>query len=153
MKGLVGIAVLLGIVGTVLGVMALTGGGGGFEEETLTLEGEEATDRVEFPVETAEGSHPFGADAWTQSRAVSGDDEGTQVITCVPVAGEIVECTGAFILEDGEIEIEGSEPAADDGQATSAIVGGTGEYAGAVGEVDIDFDAHTFTLDLHIPED
>ena len=45
MKGLIGIAVVLGIVGTVLGAIALMdeGGddGGGFEEHTLTLTGGE----------------------------------------------------------------------------------------------------------------
>ena len=153
MKGLVGVAVLLGIAGTVLGAIALADGGGGFEERTLTLDGAEATDRIEFPVETAAGSHPFGADGWTESREISGDAEGTQTITCVPVAGDVVECNGSFILGDGEIEIEGSEPAADDGQATSAITGGTGAYRGAIGEVDIDFENYEFTLDLLIPED
>ena len=35
MKGLVGIAVVLGVVGTVLGVMSLTGGSDAFEEQTM----------------------------------------------------------------------------------------------------------------------
>jgi hypothetical protein len=153
MKGLVGIAVLLGIIGTVLGVVALMDDGGGFEEKTLTLQGGEETDRIEFPVETASGSHPFARDAFTASREITGDATGVQTVLCVPVAGDVVECNGAFIHDDGEIEIEGSEPAAEDGQATSAIVGGTGAYKGAIGEIDIDFENYEFTLDYVVPSD
>lgn len=153
MKGLVGIAVLLGIVGTVLGVIALMDGGTSFEEKSMTLTGGEETDRIEFPVETAPGSHPFAGDAFTASREITGDATGHQTVLCVPVAGDVVECNGAFILEDGEIEIEGSEPAAEDGQATSAIIGGTGAYKGAVGEVDVDFENYEFELDFVVPSD
>ena len=71
----------------------------------------------------------------------------------MPIAGDHVECNGAVILEDGELEIEGTEAGGDDGQATSAIVGGTGSYKGALGEVDVDFENDEYTLDFIIPED
>lgn len=158
MKGLVGIAVVLGIAGTVLGAIALMDGGededeGGSERQTLSLSAGEEDERVEFTLEDIDKSHPFGTEGWSAHREVSGDASGEQSITCVPAAGDIVECNGAFILEDGEIEIEGTEQAADDGQATSAIVGGTGAYAGAAGEVDVDFENYEFTLDFVVPED
>ena len=153
MKGLIGIAVVLGIAGTVLGAVALMDDGGGYERQTLSLTGGEEDERVEFAIEGIDKSHPFGTEGWSAHREISGDASGEQAITCVPAAGDIVECNGSFILEDGEIEIEGTEPAADDGQATSAIVGGTGDYAGAVGEVDVNFDDYTYSLDFVVPED
>jgi hypothetical protein len=156
MKGLIGIAVVLGIAGTVLGAIALMdeGGddGGGFESQTLTLTGGEE-ERIPFAVEHIDESHPLGNEGWTTHREVSGDASGEWVVVCTPIAGDHVHCNGAAILEDGELEIEGTEPAADDGQATSAIVGGTGDYKGAIGEVDIDFENDEYTLDFLIPED
>lgn len=151
MKGLVGIAVVLGIAGTVLGLIALMDGGDAFDTQTLELTGGEE-ERVEFAVEHIDKSHPLGTEGWTARRELSGDATGEWIINCTPVAGDHVECNGAARLEDGEIEIEGTEEAADDGQATSAIIGGTGAYEGALGEVDIDFENDAYTLHLLVPK-
>jgi hypothetical protein len=74
-------------------------------------------------------------------------------MTCTPRLGDMVECEGAFVLSNGEIEILGTEPAADDGNAVSAIVGGTGDYKGAVGEVTIDWETPSFELDYVLPDE
>ncbi len=151
MKGLVGIAVVLGLVGTVLGIMSLSGDDA-FDEHTLSLTGGEE-ERIPFTVEHIDKSHPLGNEGWTTHREVTGDATGEWVIMCVPLAGDKVECNGSALLEDGDIEIEGTESAEDDGQATSAIVGGTGAYEGAVGEVDVDFENDEYTLHFHTPKE
>jgi hypothetical protein len=126
--------------------------GGGFDEKTLVLKGG-AEDRAEFTVETADKSNPFGAKGFSSHKEITGDATGDQVITCVPVIADEVECSGAFVLDDGDLEIEGTEQAEDDGAAVSAIVGGTGAYEGAVGEVEIDYENDEYTVHLHLPQD
>ena len=159
MKGLVGVAVLLGIVGVVLGAIALMDDGGAFEKKTLELTGAPEEDFTQFPVEGIDKSHAFGTEGFSSHREVSGDASGQQSITCTPKPGDLVECSGGFILEDGDIEIEGTEEASDDSEAVSAVVGGTGAYEGAIGSMEIEFDSaegdggQTYTLSLLIPSE
>ena len=148
MKALVGIAVVLGIIGTVLGVIAVTGGDDAFDEQTLELTGSNE-ERIDFKSESTDPAHQL--DAWTSVRDVSGDASGRYVVTCIPLVKEEIECSGAFLLEDGDIEVEGTEIAEDDGEAISALVGGTGSYKGATGEVTVDFENDAYTLDLLTP--
>lgn len=148
MKALIGVAVVLGIVGTVLGVIAVTREDDAFEEQTLELTGSNE-ERLDFKAESTDPAHQL--DAWTSVRDVGGDASGRYVVTCIPLITEEIECSGAFQLEDGDIEVEGTETAKDDGLASTALVGGTGSYKGATGEVTVDFENDAYTLDLLIP--
>ena len=147
MKALIGIAVVLGIVGTVLGVLAITGQDA-FEEQTLELTGSNE-ERIDFKSGSTDPAHEL--DAWTSVRDIGGDATGTYVVTCIPLLTDEIECSGGFRLEDGDIEVEGTEAAMDDGQASTALVGGTGAYRGVTGEVDVDFENDAFTLHLMVP--
>lgn len=147
MKALVGIAVVLGIVGTVLGVIAVTGGDA-FDEKTLELTGSNE-ERIDFKSDSTDPAHRL--DAWTSARDISGDATGRYVVTCIPLVKEEIECSGAFLLEDGDIEVESTEIAEDDGEASAALVGGTGSYKGATGELTVDFENDAYKLDLLIP--
>ena len=95
MKGLVGIAVVLGIAGTVLGAIALSDSGSAFEKKTLELTGAAEEDYTQFPVEGIDNSHPFGTEGFSSHREVSGDASGQQSITCTPKPGDLVECEAA----------------------------------------------------------
>jgi hypothetical protein len=152
-KALVGIAVLLGVAGTVLGVVALMDEGGVSygDEQTLELTGENEQ-RIDFEESnTSDPKHPL--EGWATVRDISGDATGEYAVTCVPLVEDDVECAGGFQLEDGDIEVEGTEEAVDDGSATHAIVGGTGEYEGATGEFDVDWQSDTYTLRFHVVEE
>ena len=123
---------------------------GAFEEKTLELrESKGSEERVDFQTGTAHPSHQF--DGWTIVRQVSGDSTGEHTVTCLGIVRDNIECNGAFQLEDGDLEVEGTSEAKRTGQATNAIVGGTGAYEGATGEVEIDYEADTFKLHLLIP--
>lgn len=50
----------------------------------------------------------------------------------------LMQCIGTFRLPDGQISGQGALRWSDDGAAL-AITGGTGEYEGAVGTIDIEF--------------
>ena len=158
MKALVGLAVILGLAGTVLGVMAMGSddddddGAEAAEELTLELTGSNE-ERVDFEVPHTPGSHPLGSGGWSSHSEIGGDASGEYVRTCVPVASDDIECNGAFQLDEGDIETEVTEEAEDDGSSTAAIVGGTGDYAGAGGEVEIDFDNDAYTLHVLLPDD
>lgn len=155
MKVIAGIAVaaVLGLAGTTLGIIAVAGGGGGgFEEMTLGLTGSNE-ERVEFPAPLAEAGHPEGTIGWSSHSDVSGDRTGEYVRTCVPVVSDDIECNGAFLLEDGQIEIENTEEGSrTNTSATAAIVGGTDAYEGALGEFQVNWETDTYTLHLLIPE-
>jgi hypothetical protein len=150
MKALVGIAVVLGLAGTILGVMAMGDEDEGVdsgEETTLELTGSDE-ERVDFDLAHIKGSHPLGSGGWSSHSTISGDATGEYVRTCVPVPIDDIECNGGFQLEDGDIETEVTEEAVDDGTSTAAIIGGTGDYAGAGGEMDVDFENDEYTLHL-----
>jgi hypothetical protein len=59
-----------------------------------------------------------------------GTDQGSCVRTAV---GKSWECNWTVFLPDGQISVEG--PYYDTSDSTLAIVGGTGKYAGAAGEM------------------
>ena len=60
----------------------------------------------------------------------AGDDNGWCIRT---VAGKAWECFWTLTLKDGQITVEG--PYLDAGDSVVAVTGGTGQYAGARGEM------------------
>ncbi|MDO8731128.1 MAG: hypothetical protein Q7L55_00895 [Actinomycetota bacterium] len=155
MKILVGIALALGLVGVVLGVVALRDGDAGsvvFTRSTLELTGAEPDTRISYPAEGIAKDHPNGNLVEVRNSAVTGDAEGEYIRTCTPVVDDEIECNGAFQLAEGSIEIETT--AHDDpneATATAAIVGGTGAYEGALGSVEVNFEENTYLLHLLLP--
>jgi hypothetical protein len=154
MKGLTGLAVVLGLAGTVLGIIALLDSGGGTTEQTLNLTGGKET-RIEFEEPATSKGHPIGnLNAWSSNEDVSGDKTGEYMRTCVPIPTDEIECSGAFLLEDGDIEVDLSEEAdAQDPESDGAIIGGTGEYEGAGGTMHVNWEENTYTLDLILQDD
>lgn len=160
MKALIGLAVVLGLVGTVLGIIGLTDSSDAFDERTLALEGG-SEERIDFKVPYDSASHPMHdgtefnepAEGFASVSELTGDRSGEWVRTCVPLVSDRIDCSGAFQLEDGTIEYDATDTfPASPADATAAIIGGTGSYAGATGEVDVDFATDTFTLRLLIPK-
>ncbi len=161
MKALIGLAVVLGLLGTVLGIMALGDSADAFDEQTLALTGG-AEERIEFKGPYEDRSHPMlegtefnePTEGFASVSEISGDASGEWVRTCVPFASDRIECSGAFQLDDGTVEYDATDtfPPPSPADATAAIIGGTGAYAGATGEAEIDFTTDTFTLHLLIPK-
>jgi hypothetical protein len=155
MKLLIGIALVLGLAGVVLGVVALRDGGSGsvvFTRSTLALSGGEPDTRISYPAEGIAEDHPNGNLVEVRNSAVTGDATGEYIRTCRPVVDDEIECNGAFQLAEGTIEIETT--AHDDpgeATATAAIVGGTGAYEGALGYVEVNFEENTYVLHLLLP--
>jgi hypothetical protein len=145
-------ALVLGVVGTVLAVVALIEvGANGFDEKTLQLTSGKET-RIEFQAQATTKGHPLGGTAWSSNSAVSGDRSGEYVRTCVPVPTNEIDCSGSFLLEDGDIEVDLTEEAEPtDAKSDGAIIGGTRAYDGAVGSIDVDWKKDTYTLNLKIP--
>jgi hypothetical protein len=151
MKGIAVVALLLGIAGTALGVIALVDKDEGSEEQTLQLQGANET-RVDFNSAAGGSRNPL-KNAWSTNREISGDRTGEYVTTCVPVPTDEVECSGAFLLDDGDIEVEATEEAdPKDPNADGAIVGGTRAYEGAQGSMQVDWKKDTYTLSLTLPD-
>lgn len=153
MKGIIGVAVVLGAVGTVLAIVALVKvGDSGFDEQTLQLAAGKET-RVEFHAPATVKGQPLGSTAWASNSKVSGDRSGEYVRTCVPVPTDEIDCSGSFLLEDGDVEVDLTEEAnPTDATSDGAIIGGTRAYAGAVGSFDVDWKKDTYTLNLKIPK-
>lgn len=160
MRGIVVGAVVLGLAGTVLGIVALIDNGGGeFDDVTLELTGADER-RTESSASLAESSHPSDVGLFAAEQAISGDRTGEYVRVCQPLVADDFQCEGAFLLEDGEIEIvntQESDAAAQDEEENAAapavVVGGTGAYAGARGTAELRWEEGTYTLDLQIPRD
>jgi hypothetical protein len=150
MKGTIGVA--LGVVGTVLAIIALVKvGDSGFDEQTLQLAAGNET-RVEFDASATVKGHPLASTAWSSNSEISGDRTGEYVRTCIPVPIDEIECSGSFLLEDGDIEVDLTEEAEpSDAKSDGAVIGGTGAYDGATGSVDVDWQKETYTLNLKIP--
>jgi len=77
---------------------------------------------------------------------------GTDQGFCLRVAvGKSWECNFTLLLTDGRITVEG--PFSDDGDSVFTIIGGTGKYAGAKGQLklhprDAKSTAYDFTYDM-----
>ena len=77
---------------------------------------------------------------------------GTDQGFCIRVlVGKLWECTWTTMLKDGQISVEG--PFKDEGDAVVAVIGGTGKYAGAKGQLklhprDAKATAYDFIFDL-----
>lgn len=145
---LVGIAIVLGLLGTVLGFVALGSSDDGYDELTLELRGGEEI-RTESPALHAEPENQqtsYGAE-----QRVSGDRTGEYIRFCQPVAADDFQCIGSFQLEDGSIAFSGTSD--DQNPAVHPVTGGTGAYAGARGTLAIDHEKDTYTLELGLPND
>jgi hypothetical protein len=155
MKGWVGLAVILGIAGTALGVIALVMDMDQktYDEKTLNLKGGKEV-RVNFRADAVKRGHPVGTLAWESNTKVSGDASGEFVRTCAPVVTNDVACEGAFQLTDGDIEFQTGEEGGPKTKTTAdgAIVGGTRAYEGAIGSFTINFKDDTYRLHLLIPK-
>ncbi len=152
MKGITVVALALGIAGTALGIIALDESGGGFEDQTLQLTGGKDT-RVEFHAPATIEGHPLKGTAWSSNQPIDGDRTGEYVRTCIPVPTNEIDCSGSFLLDDGDVEVDLTEEA-DPSDATSdgAIIGGTQAYDGAVGSFDVDWKQNSYTLNLKLPD-
>lgn len=150
MKEMLGI--VLGIVATVLAIIALVKvGDSGFDSQTLQLTGGKET-RIEFDASAKAKGHPLAGTAWSSNSEISGDRTGEYVRTCIPVPTDDIDCSGSFLLEDGDIEVDLTEEAEPtDPASDGAIIGGTGAYDGATGSYDVDWKKDTYTLHLQIP--
>lgn len=153
MKGINGVALVLGAVGTVLAVIALVKvGGTGFDEQTLQLTSGKET-RIEYQTQAESKGHPLKSTAWSSNSPVNGDRSGEYVRTCIPVPTDEIECSGSFLLEDGDVEVDLTEEAEpSDANSDGAIIGGTGAYDGAVGSIAVDWKKDTYTLNLKTPK-
>ena len=152
MKILVAVALLLGLVGAVLGTCAFLRDNDAFTRSTITLTSGDPDQRISFPAAGIADNHPNGNVVEVRNSKVTGDRTGEYVRTCTPVMDDEIECDGAFRLSDGTIEIQTT--AHDDPGASTAvasIAGGTGAYEGALGSVEVDFEKNTYTLHLLIP--
>jgi hypothetical protein len=152
MKGLVALAFLLGIAGTALGVIALIDDmDGTFEKKTITVSGNKNLHRVEYHA-PAERRHPLGTIAWTTTSEFTGDRSGELVRTCVPIANDDISCVGAYQFDNGTVQFQAIETVTKaKTTATPAIIGGTGAYAGATGDIHLNFAKHQATLHVLVP--
>jgi hypothetical protein len=129
---------------------ALVGGCGGSKAQTLQLKGGKEK-RVQFRAPATIKGHPLKGAAWSSNEPVSGDRTGEYVRTCVPLPTDEIECSGAFLLRDGDVEVELTEEAnPSDPTSDGAIVGGTRAYAGAVGSYQLDWKKNTYTLNFKL---
>jgi hypothetical protein len=151
MKGIAVVALLLGIAGTALGVIALVDKDEG-TEKTLSLTAGKET-RVEFAAPAAVKDHPVGPNAWSSNSPITGDSTGEYVRTCIPLPTDDIECNGAFLLEDGDVEVElTDEGGRSDPTADGAITGGTGAYDGAIGSYQVDWKKDAYTLNMKVSD-
>jgi hypothetical protein len=152
MKGLIAVAMLLGIAGTALGVVALVDDEkGAFEKKTLNLtDGKEI--RTKFRAQGVAKGHPLPAVAWTSTSNLSGDATGEHVRTCIPITNDNITCSGAFILKNGTIEFTATEELfKGKTNATASIIGGDGAYEGASGTIALNYQKNTYGIHLLIP--
>ena len=159
MKALVALALVLGLAGSVLGLIAVLRGSDGYEALTLELQGGQET-RSEAPATHAEPdnrSPSYGAE-----QAISGDRNGVYTRACEPIAAEGFQCIGALLLDDGAIAFSDTgsneNPAIDGDPGTVAagvaiITGGTSAYDGARGTIEIDYESDKYTVKLELPRD
>lgn len=144
---MVGIAVLLGLAGTVLGIIAVRGSDE-YEDLTLELQGGEEI-RSESPAAHAEKGNQqvsYGAE-----QAISGDRTGEYSRVCEPIAADDFQCTGALLLEDGSIAF--SSTGEDENPTVAVVTGGTDAYDGARGTLEIDHESDVYTVNLALPND
>lgn len=161
MRLIVGLALVLGIAGTALGIYALVDEDDeAFEEQTLVLtETETGGSENDVPPLSNGEEEVSGGDSFTFTSDLSGDATGTSVGQCVAATEEFETiCSATLRLEDGAIELAGSPDfaAQEDGGFEVAIVGGTGAYEGAMGSMTVDEEEggdSTNTLNLLLPDD
>lgn len=97
--------------------------GTGFDEQTLQLTSGKET-RIEYQTQAESKGHPLKSTAWSSNSKVSGDRSGEYVRTCIPVPTDEIECSGSFLLEDGDVEVDLTEEAEpSDANSDGAIIG------------------------------
>jgi hypothetical protein len=150
-KGIAVVALLLGIAGTALGVIALVDSDEG-SEQTLALTGGKET-RIEFRAPATVAGNPVGKNAWSSNTEISGDRSGEYLRTCVPLPTDDLDCSGAFLLDDGDIVVDtAGEADPSDATEDGSILGGTGAYEGARGSFQVDWKKDTYTLDFTVTD-
>lgn len=143
---------VLAIAGIVLGIVALESkGGNAFHSKTLTLNAT-TKKRVFFDAPVRVKGHPVRVKAWEVDYELAGDRSGELSSTCIPVLVNEVDCAGAFLLEDGDIQwINTEDQEHRHAHADGSIIGGSGAYAKAIGTVTIDWSNDRYVLHLLIP--
>lgn len=140
MKALVVVAILLGLVGSVLGIISLQKGSDEYEALTLKLRGGKEI-RSEAPATHAEKGNQ--SPSYGAQQAISGDRSGAYTRTCEPIATDDFQCIGALLLNDGVIAFsdtgKNENPAIDADPDTVAagvavVTGGARAYAGHAGQ-------------------
>jgi hypothetical protein len=156
-KALIAVAIVLGLAGSVLGLVALLGNSDGYEALTLKLQGGKET-RSEAPATHAEPgnrSPSYGAE-----QAITGDRSGSYTRACEPLGAKGFQCIGAFLLDDGVIAFQDTgsneNPAIDGNPGTVAagvavVTGGTRAYDGARGTIEINYESDVYTVKLELP--
>jgi hypothetical protein len=149
-------AIALGVLGVVLGAIALARSGGdsgsAFTRKTLVLHGGKGP-RIEYEAPILVKGNPAGVKAWETNHPITGDATGQVTVVCVPLITKDVDCVGGFQLSDGDINVENIEEAtADQTRAEGSILGGSGAYSGAFGSWTVDWGTHTYTLHLLLPK-
>ncbi len=148
------VAVVFGVIGTLLGIASLSrqGDSAAFDEVTINMTGTEVA-RETFPVVGVAADHPEGTDAFQVVTEVTGDRTGQYFRECTPVISDLITCDGAFQLNDGDVEIESTSNGNNDAttSAVFAVTGGTDAYAGATGTAVVDWINNTYTLNMWVP--
>jgi hypothetical protein len=79
-----------------------------------------------------------------------GADAGHSMGHCVLVSADGIQCTGTLALEHGTMSVAGGG-IGDGDKFAVAIVGGTGDYRGATGELEVKhIDGETAELTVHL---
>jgi hypothetical protein len=159
MKALVVVAILLGLVGSVLGLISLQEESDESEALTLELRGGKEI-RSESPATHAEKGNQ--SPSYGAQQEISGDRSGEYTRTCEPIATDAFQCIGALLLDDGVIAFsdtgKNENPAIDADPNTVAagvavVTGGTRAYDGARGTIDIDYESDEYTVNLELLDD
>lgn len=145
--------VLAAVAAPILGLGLITGAAVADKMETLALVERAASDMV-----TDTGAEGDSAgDVLTFANEIYDDADKMMVGTdngwCIrTVVGKAWECTFTVTLDGGQISVEG--PFYDNGDSMMSVIGGTGDYATARGEMklharDAQGSAYDFVFTLH----
>jgi allene oxide cyclase len=130
--------VLLPLVAMLVGAGLIGGCGSSTDDTTLSLIEHAETDTVRHigPAKEEDSSGDILAFANPVFNASNARKVGSDNGNCVrTAAGEAWECIWTVSLSGGQITVEG--PFYDGKDSTLAITGGTGEYAGAGGQMQL----------------
>ena len=124
----------LAVFALVAGIVSMPAAPAAAAEEKLDLVEHASSDAV---VDTGESGDSAGDILTFANEVFDADDKnkiGTDQGVCFrTVAGKAWECFWTLSLDKGQITVEG--PFLDSGDSVLAITGGTGEFAGAAGDM------------------